>query len=179
MLLHGQRIQHALIPYPFKFPSIVTALKRWQELFESGVRSKKHPAGHAATNFNITRVQALPQTLFSKSVEASSSSSSKSEKEKKNLPLLPQKPLDLLTRDEWKQWIDYARSKSDEFANLVKKGKMNELAWQSFLGIDKLPVYPAPTHPLSYLPVIETHTSDKRVYQPVTGMASLFSISLI
>lgn len=154
---------------------IVTTLRRWQELFESGVNSKKNHIGQAATSFNLSKVQALPPNLFQeKSNTTQSTSQSTASQKDKSDHRPPQKPLDLLTKQEWKEWIQYARSKSEEFAALVKSRKMNEIAWKTYLGIDSLPVYPAPTHPLSYLPALNTHTSDKRVHQPVTGIFYLF-----
>jgi hypothetical protein len=63
---------------------------------------------------------------------------------------LPLKPLEEMSDAEWKQWIDYAKSKSPEYLQLLDEKKENEMHWKKYLGLDKLPSYPVPQTPVMY-----------------------------
>nr|KAJ3421400.1 hypothetical protein HK105_003657 [Polyrhizophydium stewartii] len=59
---------------------------------------------------------------------------------------LPIKPLEAMTNAEWRKWLEYARSKRDQF----KRERISEYEWREFLGIDRLPKRGSPIHPVHY-----------------------------
>ncbi|KAI8916183.1 hypothetical protein EDD86DRAFT_273027 [Gorgonomyces haynaldii] len=69
---------------------------------------------------------------------------------------VPMKPLETLTNQEWKQWVDYAREKRQSFQEKLQQSNFYEYEWQSHLGLDKIKIGKRPVHPITYTPQAET-----------------------